>query len=139
MKGLPAIGISLYLQRGQRYEDYPVCDETLQAITALCQRVLEQGLPQDVCLNVNLPISHRFRGWAVCRMTRGSWSAEWITASHPSGVPHFWLTGRFTDLEPEATDTDFAALRAGYCSIVPITVDMTAHHAMAQIDLLTKP
>lgn len=133
MKGIPSIGVSLYLQRGQRYEDNPVSDDTLTAIAALCRRVLEQGLPQDVCLNINLPVAHKFRGWQVCRQARGQWSAEWVTATHPFGQRAFWLTGQFTDLEPEANDTDFAALRAGYCSIVPVTVDTTAHAAIRTI------
>ena len=136
MKGIPSIGISLYLQRGQRYEDNPVSEDTLSAIDSLCRRVLEQGLPQDICLNINLPVAHKFRGWQVCRQARGQWSAEWITAAHPFGQQAFWLTGQFTDLEPEATDTDFAALRAGYCSIVPVTIDTTAHAAITTIQQL---
>lgn len=136
MKDIPSIGISLYLQRGQRYEDNPVSEDTLSAIADLCQRVLQQGLPQDVCLNINLPVAHKFRGWQICRQARGRWSAEWITASNPRGQQSFWLTGQFTDLEPEATDTDFAALRAGYCSIVPVTVDTTAYAAMTTLQEL---
>lgn len=136
IKGLPSIGISLYLKRGQRYEDFPVGEDTLAAIAGLCRRVLDEGLPQDVCLNVNLPTAHAFRGWQVCRQTRGEWSGEWVSAHHPFGQKAFWLTGTFTDLEPEATDTDFAALRAGYCSIVPITVDMTAYAALKHIQEL---
>ena len=129
MKGIPSIGVSLYLQRGQRYEDYPVGSDTLIALTRLFQRILSNGLLQDVCLNINLPTAHAFRGWQVCRQTRGEWSAEWVSASHPFGQRAFWLTGTFKDLEPEATDTDFSALRAGYCSIVPLHVDLTAHEA----------
>ena len=136
MKDIPSIGISLYLQHGQRYEDNPVSEDTLAAIVALCQRVLQQGLPQDVCLNINLPVAHKFRGWQVCRQARGRWSAEWISAGNPRGEESFWLTGQFTDLEPEANDTDFAALRVGYCSILPVTVDTTAYAAITTLQEL---
>ncbi len=136
MKGIPSIGVSLWMQRGQRYEDIPVCDETLCALTALCQRVATEGLPEDICLNINIPPSHAFRGWQVCRQSRGLWASEWADATNPHGQRTFWLTGTFTDLEPEATDTDFSALRAGYCSIVPITIDMTAYAAMNDINSL---
>lgn len=129
IKAIPSIGLSLHMKRGQRYEDHPVSEDTLAAIADLCRRVLNEGLPQDVCLNVNLPTAHTFLGWQICRQTRGEWSGEWVSAHHPYGQNAFWLTGTFTDLEPEATDTDFAALRAGYCSIVPITIDMTAYTA----------
>lgn len=136
MKGIPSVGVSLYLKRGQRYEDYPVGSDTLIAITRLCQRIISTGLPSDVCLNINLPTAHAFRGWQVCRQARGQWSAEWVSATHPFGQLAFWLTGTFTDLEPEAPDTDFSALRAGYCSIVPLHLDLTAHQAKAQIESL---
>ena len=69
----------------------------------------------------------------MCRQARGQWTAEWATATNPHGLNAFWLTGKFTDLEPDATDTDFAALRAGRCSIVPITIDMTAHAALSTL------
>lgn len=137
LKGIPSVGVSLWLPNRERYEDVPVNEETLSALACLCQRITEEGLPQDVCLNINIPPSHTFRGWQVCRQARGLWSSEWADAANPFGQKAFWLTGTFTDLEPEALDTDFSALRAGYCSIVPITVDMTAHHALDQINRLT--
>mgnify|MGYP002626462316 FL=1 len=137
MKEIPSIGLSLYLKRSQRYEDYPVCKDALAAIALLCQRVIERGLPQDVCLNINFPVAETFRGWRVCRQARGRWTAEWASATNPHGLNAYWLTGQFTDLEPEATDTDFAALRAGFASIVPVTIDMTAHGALQQINELT--
>lgn len=128
MKGIPSIGFSLWLQRGECYENHPLSAQALDAIADLCRRVILQGLPQDVCLNVNFP-ADQFRGCRVCRQARGSWSAEWF----PREDGTFQLTGQFTDLEPEATDTDFAALRAGYASIVPVTVDMTAHNALTHV------
>ena len=137
MKGIPSIGLSLYLQRGQRYEDYPVSDDTLAAIAHLCEQVITEGLPIDTCLNVNLPVSDVFKGWRVCRQARGRWEAEWATASNPHGVKAYWLTGVFNDLEPQSDDTDFAALRAGFASIVPTTIDMTAYGAMEHVNKLT--
>ena len=137
MKGIPSIGLSLYLKRGQRYEEYPVSDDTLAAIARLCEQVIAKGLPEDTCLNVNLPVSDCFKGWRVCRQARGRWEAEWATASNPHGVNAYWLTGVFNDLEPQAHDTDFAALRAGFASIVPTTIDMTAYDAIEHINKLT--
>ncbi|MBO4906818.1 MAG: 5'/3'-nucleotidase SurE [Bacteroidaceae bacterium] len=131
LKGVPSIGFSLWLQHGDWYEKEPIGEDVMTAIGALCQKVIEQGLPEEVCLNVNLPSISKFRGWKVCRQARGRWSGEWASASNPRvDGRHFWLTGSFIDLEPNASDTDFAALRSGYCSIVPITIDMTAYNAI---------
>ena len=43
------------------------------------------------------------------------------------GKTYYWLTGMFQNLEPESVDTDEWALANGYVSVVPVTVDMTAH------------
>ena len=136
MKGIPSIGLSLYLRRGETYDQHPVPAATLDAIGRLCGNVLATGLPPGVCLNINLPQSDHFGGWQVARQARGQWSAEWEPTPDPDA---FTLTGTFTDLEPTATDTDFAALRAGRCSIVPVTIDTTAHAAMPLIATLTAP
>ena len=140
MKGIPSVGVSLWLPRRERYEEVPVPEDTLAAIAQLCQRVIEQGLPQDTCLNINLPPATVFRGWRVCRQARGKWTAEWLPLIEFPEQRSFQLTGQFTDLEPEAPDTDFAALRAGYASIVPVTIDMTAHAALSFLkDTLIQP
>ena len=108
-------------------------------LAQLCQRVIAQGLPQDTCLNINLPPATSFRGWRVCRQARGQWTAEWLPLTEFPEQRSFQLTGQFTDLEPEAPDTDFAALRAGYASIVPVTIDMTAHAALSTIRAMLQP
>ncbi len=135
MKGITAVGVSLYLRRGETYADHPVSDATIEALGCLLRRVVAQGLPQDTCLNINLPPRELLTGWRLCRQARGSWSAEWADAHHPFGGRHYWLTGTFTNLEPDATDTDFAALRDGAASVVPISVDMTAHEALRSLVL----
>lgn len=43
------------------------------------------------------------------------------------GKTYYWLTGVFNNHEPESTDTDEWAISNGYVSVVPVTVDMTAH------------
>ncbi len=139
MKDIPSVGISLWLPRGERYENHPVDTDTLQALAALCRRILQNPLPQDVCLNINIPFATPFRGWRICRQARGRWSSEWMEAPRAHEDHSFLLTGTFTDLEPNATDTDFAALRSGFCSIVPVNIDMTAHTLITQLQTLIPP
>lgn len=127
MKGIPSVGLSL-------------CDTAADAdfslaapyVRAIVQRVLDGGLPSGVCLNVNFPKASAggYRGLKVCRMARGTWSAEWFETLHPRGRKYFWLTGAFQNLEPESADTDSWALANGYVSVVPIGIDMTAYQAM---------
>ena len=83
---------------------------------------LENGLPQDVLLNVNFPEVEALKGTKVCRMSRGRWMKE--MEKEKEGAYH--LTGYFQNLEPDAEDTDYWALEHGYAAITPIQLDMTA-------------
>jgi 5'-nucleotidase len=49
--------------------------------------------------------------------------------SDPRGKPYYWIGGE----EPTGVDepgTDFGALQAGYVSITPLQLDLTAREAM---------
>ena len=51
----------------------------------------------------------------------------------PRGRPYFWIGGQ----PPTGVDepgTDFGALRAGYVSITPLQLDLTAREAMEQLE-----
>ena len=123
MKGIPSIGFS-------------VCDHdpdldfapTRTYIRRIVSQVLEKGIPVGTCLNVNFPQHAPYNGVKVCRQTKGCWENEWATLPHPRGGGNIhWLTGNFTNHEPQATDTDKWALDKGYVSITPTQIDMTAY------------
>ena len=117
MKGIPAIGYSLRTRDKQ-------CDFSpyAQAIVHIARHVLEHGLPQDTCLNVNFPQVERLQGLSVCRMARGKWDTEWALTEQQGT---FRLTGRYTCLEPDAQDTDWWAMDHGRGAVVPLHLDMT--------------
>ena len=95
-------------------------------VAQIAANVIEEGLPQGVCLNVNIPARVMPEGIKVCRSTRGRWTDGYKRYLDPNGMPFYWLTGRFVDEEPDATDTDEYWLKRRYVSVVPITVDQTA-------------
>ena len=45
-----------------------------------------------------------------------------------------WLTGIFQNHEPESEDTDEWALSNNYVSVVPVSVDMTAHNYIGELE-----
>ena len=47
---------------------------------------------------------------------------------------YFWLTGEFTDHEPENEKNDHWALVNGYVAITPTTVDVTAYGFMDELN-----
>ena len=117
MKGVPSIGFSLRTRKQE-------CDfqPYLKAVEDIATYVLKNGLPQDVCLNVNFPEVPILKGISVCRMARGIWQSEWKDTDVPGT---YKLTGNFTNLEPEAEDTDYWALDHDMAAITPLMLDMT--------------
>ena len=118
MKNVPAIAYSLKTKNQQ-------CDfrPYEKVVTETARYVLENGLPDDVLLNVNFPEVAQLKGTRVCRLSRGRWMKE--MAKEGEGAYH--LTGYFQNLEPESTDTDYWALDHGFASITPIQLDMTSY------------
>ncbi len=102
-------------------------------VNAVIARLLEQPLPDGVCLDVNIPARIVPEGVRVCRAARGHWTEEYRKYLDPSGAPFYWLTGQFVNLEPDAEDTDEYWLARGYMSAVPVTVDQTAAGSVSDL------
>lgn len=122
--GVPSIGFSLTDHRADA--DFT---ESRKATRALSKQVLETGLPDGVCLNVNIPDTP-LKGIKVCRQTKGKWVKEFVRGEDGSRREVFWLTGEFENHEPDSEDTDEWALAHGYVAVVPTKVDMTAHELL---------
>lgn len=119
--GIPSVAFSLTTH--DHDADFSPC---MPFVDAICRRVLEKGLPDGVCLNVNIPahcVPSRMR---VVRAAKGKWSDEYKEYADPMGNPFYWLTGRFENEEPDACDTDEWSLAHGMVSVVPCKLDRTA-------------
>jgi 5'-nucleotidase len=129
---VPSIGISLL-------SFDPDADFTASILVAreVIRRVLEEGIPDGICLNVNVPaVSIRqMKGIMTCSQANGYWKEEFEKRTDPTGKEYFWLTGFFHNREPEdgGTGTDEWALKENYASVVPINTDMTAYHVLDKI------
>lgn len=104
-------------------------EPTRQFIRQIMKSLESNTLPLNVCLNVNFPScpEDQVKGIRVCRQAKGNWKEEFDKRKDPMGKTYYWLTGIFQNHEPEATDTDEWALKHNYVSVVPVTIDMTAH------------
>jgi 5'-nucleotidase len=103
----------------------------------ISEKVLKNGLPNDICLNVNFPDASEkaINGIKICRQTMGYWREEFDKRRDPIGKEYYWLTGYYHNHEPEAEDTDEWALKNKYISIVPVQTDLTSYQT---IKLLNK-
>ena len=120
--GVPSIGFSL--TNHHPAADFDPC---APFVRALVKGVLKHGLPEGVCLNVNIPDSEvPPTEMRLARACKGNWSDEYVKYTSPWGQPFYMLAGRFDNLEPESTDTDEYLLSHGIVSVVPTMLDRTA-------------
>lgn len=129
IENIPAIGFSL-----NDYSYHASFDGFEHYIEAITRMVLINGMPQHTCLNVNIPavIGSEIKGIKVVRQGRGIWNEQYEKRTNPLKRDYYWLSGYFKNLE-ESEETDNWALKNNYIAVVPVHVDMTAHHAIAAI------
>jgi 5'-nucleotidase len=126
--GIPSIGISL--------TDHSATADFTQAVEygkRVAEEVLRKGLPKGVCLNLNVPNTSVVKGLKVCTQTKGYWAKEFQLAKDPTGQTVYWLTGEFSNDEPQNEQSDEWALDRGYAALVPLQIDMTAYSAIDKL------
>lgn len=122
MNRIPAVGFSLDNHNWDA--DF---EPSRNYILKIACNVLNRGLPEGICLNVNIPNSKEIKGIRLCRQARGRWIEEFDKRVHPQGGNYYWLTGNFHNDEPDEPDTDMFAMKEGYISVVPSQIDATSY------------
>ncbi|MBI5243837.1 MAG: 5'/3'-nucleotidase SurE [Elusimicrobia bacterium] len=118
--GIPALSVS----RGQgRTQDFRPASELAGKIAA---QILRRGLPQGVCLNLNVPplSGRRLRGVRITALGRRIYGKKVTARRDPYGAPYYWLAGRYISGFPDK-GTDVTAVRDGFASLTPLHVDNT--------------
>lgn len=130
IEGVPAIGFSL-CDYSWEADFTPARD----AVRRIASEALKHGMPKGVVLNVNIPHTDGgpVMGIRVCRQARANWRERFDKRTNPTGKEYYWLTGEF-ELLDKGKDTDEWALSQGYVSVVPTQFDLTAHHAIQDVN-----
>ncbi|RUO80610.1 5'/3'-nucleotidase SurE [Idiomarina tyrosinivorans] len=120
--GLPSIAVSM----GDRGHDY--YHTAAKVVAELVQAMEQQPLKLDTILNVNVPYGdyEQIKGTRVTRLGQRHRAGAMVHDKDPFGRDIYW----YGPLGPHADDepgTDFAAIRDGYVSITPLSLDMTAN------------
>ncbi|MCH5232717.1 MAG: 5'/3'-nucleotidase SurE [Muribaculaceae bacterium] len=119
--GIPSVGFSLTSH--DEDADFTPC---LPVIEELVCRILKNGLPEGVCLNVNMPANVKeFNGLKVTKSCKGRWNDRYVEYRDPANRPFYWLAGEFVNEEPDNKDTDEWCLTHGYVSVVPVMLERT--------------
>jgi 5'-nucleotidase len=128
--GITSVGFSL--NNFSPAADFSACRKYIRTVMKM---LLKEPLPQGICLNVNIPKAPKdeIKGIRVCRQAKGNWKEEFEKRKDPMGKTYYWLTGVYNNHEPDASDTDEWALANNYVSVVPVTVDMTAHWYLEEL------
>ncbi len=127
--GFPSIGFSLLNHNPEA--DFSGC---LPFVKRIINTTLENGLPADVALNVNIPrlAAADIKGIRVCREAKARWEDSFEKRVDPQGRPYWWLTGKFKCAD-NTDDCDEWALAHGYVSVVPVLFDFTNHSAIGEL------
>lgn len=129
MENVPSIGFSL--NDYSHTADFSYCSKL---ITSIASHVLKEGLPDGVCLNVNIPAHNGspIKGIRVTKQAKAFWDENFDERKDPHKRDYYWLRGEFVNLETDE-DNDHWAINNNYVSIVPIQIDLTAHHMISTI------
>jgi 5'-nucleotidase len=126
--GVPSLAVSL--------TDYsPDADfsEAARIGKSVAEKVLQNGLPKGICLNLNVPNIPKVKGLKVSSQTPGCWTKEFEEMKDPAGKSVYWLTGEFFNQDPNNVENDEWALANGYAALVPLQIDMTAYNFLEKM------
>jgi len=126
--GVPAIALSLCTYQNPQWE-------TAARIAAdIVAKVVKSPLPDGVLLNVNIPNLpfEEIKGIKAGQMGRSRFIEKFTEHCDPRGNKYYWLDGDMKLLDDHA-ETDERLVNAGFVSLTPIHIDLTAHHCMEQV------
>jgi 5'/3'-nucleotidase len=124
LQGMPAMAVSTYSRDVE--PDYAGAAKVAAQLAA---KVLRDGLPPDVVLNVNFPKEWN-GGLRLTRQGRRAGKTVLVENMDPRGREYFWLHEELHHPSPSTNGddpmTDYAAIRSGYVSVCPLQLDRTA-------------
>jgi 5'-nucleotidase len=108
--------------------DYSLCIDVLRNLAKI---LLERGFPVGVdVLNVNIPSKWNGKV-AFTRLAKRLYLTRIDTRKDPRGRIYYWLDG--DEVEDDEEGTDLHALRRGYISITPLSLDNTSKESLESV------
>ncbi len=125
-EGIPSVGFSI--DSSDKQADFSFCEKYIREI---CSEILNKGLDNGICLNVNFPAGE-IKGLKVCKQAKAYWQEDMVEYVSPHGERFYMLSGVYhcLDNSPEA---DYNCLQEGYATMVPMHMDFTDYSSMDKI------
>ncbi len=98
----------------------------------LAEIVIQNGLPENTLLNINIPLAQEAKGFRVTRQGRRLWRDSIQETIDPWGEKLYWIGGG-SPVADSAADTDVQAIAQGYVSVTPIHLDKTNHEGVIHL------
>jgi 5'-nucleotidase len=120
--GIPGVAFSLCT-----YAD-PEWETAARVAREITRQILATPMPRGVLLNVNIPNLpyDQLKGVKITRMGRSRFIEKFHKRLDPRGRTYYWLDGEL-EVQDDGDDVDIHAVRAGYVSVTPIHLDLTAY------------
>jgi 5'-nucleotidase len=131
--GVP--GLAFSLDHSDEYPgetDYGPCARIARK---LVDTINKHNNNANLLLNVNVPgvPEEKIKGIQITRLGLRIYRDELVKRLDPRNRPYYWIGGEFpTSLSKEGTDAD--ALKAGYVSITPLSLDFTDDQALENLN-----
>jgi 5'-nucleotidase len=121
--GVPSFAVSADCGPGR-----PRFQQAAELAARVARRILDEGLPPNTLLNVNVPDTPS-RGIRVTRQGKRVYSEGVVERVDPMGRQYYWIGGVPPDWQ-EDPDSDYAAVQAGYVSLTPLRLDLTHYEVL---------
>lgn len=123
--GVPSLAVSLAIA-WPISSDQPHWETAAHCALDLARRMPAFALPPTTLLNLNVPNVPlaSLRGVKLTKQARKRYTDRTDRRLDPRGETYVWIWGSHNAAEIEE-GTDLAALRDGYASVTPITIDRT--------------
>ncbi len=128
LMGLPAFAVSL---DADRFSSENLVQATSFA-KKLAARIIDNGLPEETFLNVNIPAGP-CSGVQLTRQGKRHYGDSVVTSQDPRGRNYYWLGGSEVGFE-DIPGSDCNALQQGAISVTPLRTNMTNEKTYAEME-----
>ncbi|PIR20502.1 MAG: 5'/3'-nucleotidase SurE [Deltaproteobacteria bacterium CG11_big_fil_rev_8_21_14_0_20_47_16] len=126
--GIPAIAFSCVARDNFKYQ------AAGNFAVRICKKVLRQGLPPGIVLNVNIPNlpQNKVRGYVFTKQGKRDYGDIIEEKVDPRGRKYYWIGGDDVGFE-DIPGSDCNAIHNAKISITPIRVNLTDHNLLTRL------
>lgn len=132
--GIPSIAMSQAYSVASRQK--PHWDTARAHGPALIKKVLAEGIPRDVLVNVNFPDCGPDEVQGIAVAAQGKRAQEWLridARQDGRGNPYYWIAFARGTRPAANSGTDLRALSDNCISVTPLRIDMTDEPFMTRL------